>query len=494
MQKPREGLALHERPRHPTSGEISRSLAGTSHIAPAHPDRPRFGRRFAWVDQVVGLPVVLVAAVATGCGSHHGMPDTAPDASADTSPEAGTKITIRTYPDLGPYTGRTANAMLVALQDGDDPWRALTGVGGFYSATVTSQQYSVAVGCASNDSVYIISNVYVFYQAVSDNPDIRAAGCPSDPVPTVHISIDLQGIPAGQQGEVLVGDRPAAQNQANGPFEANVPKGVPVDVFASSVTDPNAPIASELYRGPTLDAQADQQLAIDLQLSALPPERDALTLIGADASEFVEVSSYYSTASSHGDWFLGRLEPDSGPPASYITVPAAAGRQPNDVTEIFVDAAQHGADNRNYQRDVGLVTKALGPQTVELPAAWTLDSPTLDRAGVPRATMTFPSTPATLRTADYSVGFLTSMVSSTAVEQHYWNLSVGASLAASHPSVTVTMPDLSALPGWQADMELASGVAVQWVATRSDRNLAPDLGAVDGLLILTSSVNATLAP
>lgn len=105
--------------------------------------------------RVVCVTVGISCASVPGCGGHGAHVD--PDASLG-------EVTIKTFPDGVPsVTGQTDNAMLVAFQDGDGPWIALTGTGGVYHASPVSLRYGVAVGCVANGR----SSVDLYYQSLS---------------------------------------------------------------------------------------------------------------------------------------------------------------------------------------------------------------------------------------------------------------------------------------------------------------------------------------
>ena len=438
-----------------------------------------------------GVVGIAAGAAALGCGGKgSGMPDAIPIVDATT-----TAITIRTFPDGFPYTGRTENATLVAFKDGDGDgdgaWVALTGTAGIYNVTATGERYSVAVGCASD----LASSVDLYYQSVSDITDLYTDGCPSS-VDTVHVSITVQGLQADDTAEVWLGGYWGSA-PAGDTIELDVPKG-PVDVFARSyVVDIDSSVAVTLYRGPAMDLEADRSLTINMAAMGKQPESHALTVIGVmsvpSAPATVDVGSSYTTPHSQLQWPLYTQEfaaPLATPPDQYLTLPAAM-RGPDDVSNITVFADNNFIDGTGFERYVRLAMKTPVAQTLALPELWTADAPKLDRALVPRATLTIPITPATLGTSDYHATLSGTTASGA---DHVMTVFLRPGWAAGHPSVTITTPDLTALPGWSTDQAFAGDATVSWTLEWDDRNMPYNTDNIDGKQIRGSQLFGFLGP
>lgn len=404
--------------------------------------------------------------------------------AADAPGSGPTEITVRTYPEGFPYTGPTENTMLVAFQDGDGAWSALTGSGGVYHATATAPRYGVALGCATAYG----SQVTLYYQAVSDATELRSGGCVST-ASMVHVTVDLQGLQAQQTAEVFIGGYDLQGDAAGTQFAGDIPRGM-YDVFARSMLSNGSRAAIKLYRGSTLNLQADQALQINLDTVGLPPESHPITLAGQQAPDTIVVDSSYSTPHSQLQWPVSRSTFGAPPADGYVTVPAVA-RQPGDVSNVAVSATGLTPDGRSYERSVRLAMATPTAPHLELPGPWTVDSPTIDKAAGIRATFTLPIAPATLQTADYTAIFDT-FVTTTIFRE--WSVIVGSGWAGSEPSVTITTPDLSGLMGWNADMALAAGMPVRWFMARYDRNLPYDAIAVDGRRILRNAISGIITP
>ena len=440
---------------------------------------------------------LAVSTAPLGCGGKDsGAVDAAPmvDARAGDAPGADAlepdaprniDITIKTFPEgLPTYNGRTANAPLVAFQDGDGPWTALTGTGGVYHATATGQRYGVAVGCA----VDFQTGISLYYQSTGDTREVLADGCPTL-VAMVHASVEVQGLEDDQKGEVWIGGAVGLATTGN-PAEIDVPKGT-VDLFVRSyVTEAGTGlhIPVKLYRGPTLDLQADQTLKVDVNTLGQLPESHELSLTGlkpaGSMTETIQVHSSYATPSSQVQWPLltknfGTMKPDS-----YVTI-GAAGREPDDISNLTATTDGTTTDGRTYRRYVRFAMKNPVAPTLGLPPIWTATAPTVQRAAVSRATVTLPITPETLGISDYHATLSTNDATSL---PHRLTLFVRPGWAVGQPSVTITTPDLSTLSGWSASMALVSDAAVDWTLEWDDRNKPYESPPVDGRRILGSSI------
>lgn len=432
---------------------------------------------------------VAIGTAAVGCGGKDaGTVDATPsgDAPSGDAPigdapgsdaPGPTEITIKTFPEKLPsYNGRTEDAELVAFQDGDGPWTALTGTGGVYHATVTGLRYGVAVGC----TVEFDSGIRLYYQSVSDTREVLADGCSSN-VASVHVSVDLQGLQTGQRGEVWLGS--AVGFEASGrAAEIDVAKGT-ADLFArSSVFDngTGSRVPVKLYRGPTLDLQVDQSLKVDLDAVGRPPESHALSLTGLQppesASQTVQVHSSYATPNSQLQWPLATQNFGTMTPDSYVTIDAAL-RQPADISNVTVLALGTTTDGRTYERYVRFAMKTPGAPSLALPVIWTATAPTVDHAAVPRAIVTLPITPPTLGLSEYHASLSTNDAN---MLPHTLTMFVKPGWAGGQPSVTITAPDLSGLSGWSAKMALVPDAAVNWTLEWDDRNQPYEALPVDG--------------
>jgi hypothetical protein len=427
----------------------------------------------------VAMCLIALAGATSACGGDSSSPDTSlPDAPGVP------KVTIKTYPREPPYDGRTENTGLLAFQDGDNPWEELQGTSGVYSTPVTGQRYTVAAICRIVIGSASLFRVDMYYLSVSDTTEVKAPGCVNTG-PAVRVWVELQGVPSGQRGEVFIGGTNAVQDLDRATFQALVAKGEPVDVLAS-VFDVDNNVPRRVYRGPTLDALADQTLQYDLSVLGGPLDQQPLTVTGLDPMERAEVRSFLSTRSSQPAWFVANQPVSTAVPDHYFSVPVAAGRQPDDITEVTVSAApeQASSDGRNYLRSAFAAMTTPAPTTAVLPAPWSVDSPSLDNTALRRVTLTIPMAPATQRAVDYYAQLTTLGAGSVGS----WNILIGAGWTEGKATATVTTPDLRGLAPWFADVALPLDRDILWILQRSDRNFDFGAAPADGLRVLGNGI------
>ena len=450
---------------------------------------------------------VTAAMMTLGCGGKSAaLPDGAapgddaasPDgASPDGSPPDGPPpdgpppdglpvyaITIRVYPDGVPsFTGITENAALVALQDGDSAWTSLSGTGGLYQTTITSKRYGVAVGCTA-------SGVTVYYQSIDDAVDLPVDGCIHPPVDAADIAVSVVNA-AGRQTDVFVGTATSSVLGADSTHLAVSKRKA--DVFAISRNPGNAADVT-IYRGPTLDVTANTSLSVDLA-QALALENHTLTLVGAvpagTSETFADVQSRYYTAYSYGPRRMFTQTLAAGRPVTLTTeykTLASSIRQAGDL--MYGQARTRGttANGLNYDRVVGIQTASAVTLTMTLPDVLSADAPTIDNAAIPRATATLPMRLPTLGHALYDVDFTTTM----GPTKRTFAVVIRPGWAQGHPTVSVATPDLTALPGWSADMALLPDVSVDWNIVVDDRNVPYGDPIADGKRILQSFLFGTI--
>jgi hypothetical protein len=437
----------------------------------------------------------VAGAIATGCGSDGPRPaadasvsiDAPVDSSApiDAAPVPA-PITIRTFtPGVG-RVGPTANATLVAFQDGDGPWTALAGNGGVYQAITDTGRYAVAIGCAGD-----LPTVEVHYASVMDTTELNADGCFAPP--SVKVSVALGGLPDGEVGEVWFGSEIVALvNPPPDPVDFDVRRGM-VDVF---VRARKAGIPTKVFRGPRLDLQADQLLVLNLEALGVAPQSRSLSLSNRDPVETVRVHTSHATPLSQVQWPVVTRDFGAADPDTYLTLPDSV-LKPDDVSNITVTGTRTTSDDRQIQRIVRAAMKSPGALTLALPAiAYAPIAPTVDKATVPRATVTIPIVADAQKTVSYTVSLSTTepLPPDGNGGPHTLTLQVRSGWAGAQSSVTIVTPDLSSLPGWAAAMALVSGAEMRWTIQRNDSNLGYDPAPVDGRRITHLSASGTVAP
>ena len=429
--------------------------------------------------------VMFAAALAAApcCGGSTDRPDAPPIVDGD-GPPVPTAITIRVFPDRVPsFSGRTENAPLVAFQDGDGPWVALTGTGGIYNATATDRRYAVAVGC-SGLAPRSLPGVTFYYQSVSDTTEVLANGCGSE-LPTVRLTVEVPDLGPAETAEVWLGNQfsPAPPGIS---ADIDHPRGS-ADLFVRSFTtgDP-AVVVAKLYRGPTIDLQDDRTMQVNINSVGLPPEVHPLTVTGVDPQDTTFVLSSYATPRSELQQFPLDTQTITGAPDSYITI-ARAMRQPDDISNVTASVTGPFVGFQRIQRILRVAMKTPGALALQLPPAYTAPAPRLDRVAVARATVTIVFMTPTLAVSDYSASFISSSPT------RFLTAFVRPGYGLGSPSVTITTPDLSGLPGWAANMALGIG-PVNWSVLWSDRNMPRETPDVDGRRSIDSAIIGQFAP
>jgi hypothetical protein len=435
----------------------------------------------------------VAGAIVMGCDNDH--PRTEVDASVpvDAGPDAAqvdaapvpTQITIRTFaPGVG-HIGPTANATLVAFQDGDGPWAALTGAGGIYLAISKMGRYAVAIGCGGD-----LPSVAIHYASVMDSTELNADGCFAPP--TVKVSVTLSGLADGETGEVWFGADVAGARQPVDAFDVDVPMGM-VDVF---VRARQSGVATKVFRGPRLDVRADQALSLDLGTMGVAPQARALSLSNRDPLETVSVHTSHATPLSQVQWPVVTNTFGAGDSGTYFTLPDSV-LKPDDVSNVTVTAARTTSDERDIERIVRAAMKSPGALTLALPdIAYEPTAPTVDKAAVPRATVTIPIVADAQNTVSYTVSLMTNEPQPPGGTglPHTLTLQVRSGWAGTQSSVMIVTPDLSSLPGWAAGMALVSGAAMRWVIMRNSSNLGYEPAPVDGRRITHLTATGTVTP
>ena len=428
--------------------------------------------------EICGL---ALAAATSACGGDPGIGSPSLDAAS-----GAPMIMIQTFPEPFPYGSHPENADYLLFQDGDGPWNQLHGTNGTYSAYSTTGRYTVATICGLGTDTLSFGSVVLYYLGVSDTTRVQLTGC-VDTRSRVHVTAQLNGIPSGQQGEVYFGGTLGAQATGDSPFKADVVRGEPVDVLVSSLID-NVP--QKVYRGPALDGLADQTLQYDVGALGAPPESQPLEVTGLDPMDNLQVQSFLSTRPSQASWFVDLRPFSTTPPDHFSSVPVAAGRQPDDITEVSIlVASAHacGVEHTLY-RSVNAMMKTPAATTLALPAPWCLENPTFDTTALHRATLTLPEAPAGSTSIDYTAQ-LSSVGGS---HSRSWDLTIGAGWLAGRGAVTLTTPDLDAVIDAPITFALPADRDVFSLISRFERNFDYAAAKADGMLVTGNQIIATI--
>jgi hypothetical protein len=423
-------------------------------------------RRVAW------LPIAAIAAVGCGSSSSPGAPD-APGVPGDgASPPAG-NVTVKVFPDGVSSPGRvTANADLVAFQDGDGDWTQATGTGGVYAIPVASDRYAVAVGCRG-------AGTEIYYQSLAEAGTLAVNGC-FEVKPIVDVAVSVTGLAPGASAPlVFIGDADVSTS-VGAPTTARVEKGLE-DIFIGFPSQ-------FVYRAPAIDVEADQALTIDLS-QALPPEVFPITLADpANATGQLSSTSSYLMPHTRGSQFIG-FGPPFGASQTYATVPAAE-REPGDVTEVVADEQTANPDGSLTLRAVRRHMTVPGPVTVTPAAAISAPSPVIVLDAVSQLSVTVPIRPSVLGHTVSSASFMTE---ANQFDFRYLHMFVRPGWAAGQATVTLQSPDLRNLASWTTDMELSAGTEVDWTVSVVDQDQPLD-AAIGDLTALETQLVGKVTP
>jgi hypothetical protein len=360
-------------------------------------------------------------------------------------PDAGNDLTIALHRHLPFVDGDTENAQLVAIQDGDAPWTALTGEQGIYRIRLASDRYGVAVGCRTGEA----SRVDVLHRTVADGLVVRARSCGAAAIP---LEVVVQSVPASSNAYISTRDGAAGGSALTYAFQ--IQPG-PAELFAS-LGDSAGRIA-KLVREPTFDLEAPHQITIDFASEGAAPEDHALQI--ATRGDQARIVS--SVIRPTGEYALhGPVRPSS--PASYQTLPAAL-RRPDDLFGVTIS--------------VGGISTSLTSRT---PAALAFDLPAEINAQAPSVlampflhpVFTFETTATDLAIQTYLLSAHTSGASESVT--HDWHAELSASWIGEASSVRYEFPDLTAVAGFSPELALFDRGPVRWSVRRSETSSATE--------------------
>ena len=392
------------------------------------------------------------------------------DRPGDDDPDpmgSGASIRLEVFPEGVPSaTGASANADLVAFQDGDGDWTAVAGTGGVYQLAVHADRYAVAIGCSGTGTRF-------YYQSVAEAGQLAATGCFHAP-DTVTVAIKATG---GEPGlsQIWIGDtfRFAAPGE---PETLAVAKGTQ-DIFARGF-EPlfGEDVGVRVYRGPALDIEGDQQISIDWS-QARPVETYPLAITGVSDPGLWATDASYLVAGGHG---FRTVKQAISAATTYATVPAAL-RRPGELTRVEASETRNvnPGPNEVYPLLLRSAFQQLttpGPVTLLRGDLVAIASPTIDTDAVSQLSVTLPIPPSKLGHTRSTASFTTEAPFGLGRRQ---DLIVRPGWAAGASTVTLTVPDLRNLAGWTPDMELYGRTEVDWAITVDDQDQPFDAPAVD---------------
>jgi hypothetical protein len=406
-------------------------------------------------EQMVGASMSVLCAVACG-GGGSSTPDAPPGVDAGVDAAGNSGLTIKLYNHFPFVEGDTSNGDFVAAQDGDGPWTQLTGDHGVYTMPRSADRYGVLVVCRFGTTTV----TKVFLKWAAEGLLHTTSSCQVDPAPAkVPVTVKLRNIPTGMTG-VVTGPTTTSARGSDGDVVLQLAP-TSNELFAWLYDAQMR--ASKMVRIPPFVPQAAQSFTIDFTAGA---DLDHLPLtVGPTPPEAVLAGVTTAT---------GEYDITSGAPGSTYAVPPAALRRPGDriLVEVFGDPAI------NQTARAELVTP--GPLTINLLPALTGATVSATTGAAPVPTWTLPALPATRSQARVLMVASTSRASDGVNRR--WQVFLARARLAGMASLSYTLPDFAALPGFPSDLALLGRNQLDWTATADDITTQ-----ADGSTILVTS-------
>jgi hypothetical protein len=380
------------------------------------------------------LPALLLIACGPGlaaCGKvppADRAPDGGPSGGSDGAVDASGPVTITLTNQR--VSGQTGNAALVAFQDGDGPWQAITGTDGVYKASVSAARYGTFVACErARDGAVFVALGFV---AVTDGTErFTIDYCALENPVGVMISGTISGTQMGENVWVSDGFKEAAGALTSWNMEAFAGPGTLIGMRLTN----NRPTAMLLQR---VTYAAGATFNLDFANQFFPTESD-LTL---DPTGATTVMMTFYVDESGG---VHRIDFTDKPVTKYRVVPA-------DRVGGGMLLLQQNTGSTGATRQVQRAFKTPTSQVLTLPAAFLLPTP-------PRIATTMPYTiaeatlPRRSGASYYAVNYFTSENN----VYRSWDSTYSAAWTAAVPGgeLVLRVPDLSGVPGWKPSFALS---------------------------------------
>lgn len=396
---------------------------------------------------------VLVCLALAACGK---VETTSPDAGANSPPPPPSVVFHNLIGN-----GQTANAGLVAYQDGDGPWQLVTGTGGNYTFTVASGRYGLAVVCDRTSPApgqgIPVSELTINYYAATDAAELALfADCVAiapTAGPTPPAAVNVGGTLAGAQ----LGDTIDIATGA-GTFDQADNGAAPITSWsATAEPGPGLLLARRLVQnrpvglvfGPQTYA-AGTPINVNFAQQVLPTEV-GLTLDPTATAPIIE-TDYIAPS--------GLTLAVDAPPSTATTYRVLP---PDKIGDGLSRIIERSNTNNTASRLVEHVFKTAAAQTLTLPATFlprsapTMTSPT----PYPTYAVTLPKTTDPLY---YRVTYSGTMPGQP-TGLSFWALTYSAAwltaAGKADADLDVELPDLSKLAGWKPSFALPTS-QVSW--------------------------------
>jgi hypothetical protein len=374
-------------------------------------------------------PILAMLLVGCGGSSHH-SPDSQVDTMVDAPAVTGT-LKLTTYTINGPV-----NTQLVAVQDGDGPWAAVSGNAGVYTVMLHSDHFGLTVACSGP----MFSSVYTLYETISDGLSWYVDDC-SDPLGgAATVTGTVTGAAAANAVRVMNGfdiiDVAAGTTTYSLPTSAG-----PTRMFAEELVN------SRPIKIVGVDTTVTNGGTVNFNLaSGFAPQTHALT---ANATLAGASLAYRDI---HG---IAILDRSTSPVTDYRGIPAA--QLGNGLNRLSVTGP---ASNTTFSSAIRYFTAPVDQSMTLLPTLTLSQAPTATKTPYPTGTA---HVAVQSGLTSYDIDFSTT--NQTTMNSHDFFAEMSAAYVAKvFPGGTIsyTMPDFHALSGWDTGFQLESGLPIDF--------------------------------
>jgi hypothetical protein len=374
--------------------------------------------------------------------------DTAPavDAAGPASAEAG-------GPDL-PAPGAPADVTLkvtarspqdiklVAFQDGDGPWRALTGAAGVYVGHTTGGRYGFALLCTWKQVDRILPDGVIFHALASEVASL-AYDCPRGEAPEVRLTGRVNGIAGDALATAHVTNHSIGLDPQAPTFMVKLDPGT-VDVLISRDSMAGDITAFILRKDLRVDTPA--MVTFDLAAESKPMVKTPFAVTGLTGRETQTMRTSELVTRWGTYTHLAECDDTCG------SLPAAELR-PDDLHHFYVDTEETSGTSTG-RRTAHLFQRSNAAVELALPAA--MPAPVATRSA-DAVSFTFAARPAA-QVFDIAVGS--------------WYVALTTGWLGAGPTLRYRSPDFASLPGWNPEWRFQTGDTWELDAVESNRPVA----------------------
>jgi hypothetical protein len=336
----------------------------------------------------------------------------------------------------------SADALAFAAgQDGDGAWRALTapGTAQSYTLDVNGARYGLAYGCLNTAGDNI--GITVVQATVSETTRVTVACGGLSTVAPVTIMGTVSGLSSAQTAQIDIGGKAATVTAAAPMYSVSLPPGT-WDLFARRIT--TAPTFDRMIRRNSVTAAAGATFNLDFATEGFAPEMHTITFQGVSASETTGILVIFRNTAGGSPFGLS-----SPSPGNFFSIPAAQLRT-GDYHSIVASASDPAAGGRRVRR----INAAAVNFTATMPPM--IAAPVLAVGATTPYVRPRASVPAGLASDRYDIGY-SQVESSPLMRTRSWALQLTRGWITAAAATEYSVPDLSAVAGFQAWWGLVAG-------------------------------------